>query len=239
MKKVHLIRKIICIIFVILFCTAAAVTVFFGVKGYQMYQDAVSEASLEERIEEVREKEHFTHYSDLPQFYIDAVISVEDHRFKSHPGIDVIAIGRAVWTDIRAMSFKEGGSTITQQLAKNLLFTRDKTLERKAAEVFAVFAIESKYSKEEILELYVNASSFGSGYETIYDASKGYFGKQPSELTDYEAAMLAGVPNAPSVYSPDVSMELAAKRVGQVLDSMVRYGYVTEKEAKQIEKDGI
>ncbi len=239
MKKGRLIRKIICIVFLILLCSTAAVTVFFGIKGYQMYRAAISEESLEKRIEEVREKEHFTHYSDLPQFYIDAVISVEDHRFKSHPGIDVIAICRAVWTDIRAMSFKEGGSTITQQLAKNLLFTRDKTLERKAAEVFAVFAIESQYSKEEILELYVNASSFGSGYETIYDASKGYFKKVPSELTDYEAAMLAGVPNAPSVYSPDVSMELAAERVGQVLDSMVRYGYVTEEEAKQIEKDGI
>lgn len=164
---------------------------------------------------------------------------MEDHRFRQHPGLDPIAICRAAWTDIKAMSFEEGGSTITQQLAKNMLFTKDKKMERKAAEVFAVFDIESKYSKEEILELYVNTSSFGSGYYSIYAAAQGYFGKLPCELTDYEAAMLAGVPNAPSLYSPDVNIELAAQRVGQVLKSMVKYGYLTQDEADKIQSDGI
>ena len=115
--------------------------------------------------------EGFTPYSALPQFYIAATISVEDRRFEEHCGIDLIAIGRAAWTDIRAMSFVEGGSTITQQLVKNLLFTQDKKIERKAAEIFAALEMESKYSKEEIFELYVNTVYFGSGYYGIYQAA--------------------------------------------------------------------
>ena len=202
----------------------AGTAAFYGVKGYRMYKDAVSQVSVADRFEEIQNEEHFTQYEDLPEFYINAVISVEDHRFRRHPGIDPIAICRAAWTDIKAMSFVEGGSTITQQLAKNMLFTQDKKMERKMAEVFAVLDIEREYSKEEILELYVNTSSFGSGYYGIYAAAEGYFGKPPSELTDYESAMLAGVPNAPSMYSPDVSMEQASQRVGQVLRSMVEYG---------------
>ncbi|MEZ3435010.1 MAG: transglycosylase domain-containing protein [Lachnospiraceae bacterium] len=237
MKRRHPVRRFFSFLLITILCITSAAGIFFGVKGYKMYREANAQMSIEERFDEVRSGENFTKYADLPGFYIDAVISVEDHRFRRHPGIDFIAVCRAAWTDIKAMSFEEGGSTITQQLAKNMLFTQEKKMERKAAEVFAVLEIESKYSKEEILELYVNTSSFGSGYYGIYDAAQGYFKKNPSELTDYEAAMLAGVPNAPSVYSPDVSMELAAKRVGQVLKSMVKYGHLTQKEADKIQSE--
>lgn len=152
----------------------------------------------------------------------------------SHPGIDPIAVVRAAWTDIREMSFVEGGSTITQQLAKNMLFTQEKKMERKAAEVFAAYDMEKNYTKEELFELYVNTANFGSGYEGVYAASMGYFGKLPAEVTDYEAAMLAGVPNAPSMYSPDISQELAARRIDVVLQSMVRHHVITREEAEQI-----
>lgn len=239
MRKGHPIRRALCGLMIIFFCIVAGSAAFYGVKGYRMYKDAVSQVSVEKRFEEIQKETHFTQYSDLPEFYINAVISVEDHRFRKHPGIDPIAICRAAWTDIKAMSFEEGGSTITQQLAKNMLFTQDKKLERKMAEVFAVLDIEREYSKEEIIELYVNTLNFGSGYYGIYAAAEGYFGKHPSELTDYEAAMLAGVPNAPSMYSPDVSMEMASRRVSQVLGCMVRYGYLTQKEADKIEGNGI
>ena len=200
-----------------------------------MYQDALAQATIEDRVRAIREKENFTEYSEMSDFYIDAVISVEDHRFMSHPGIDPVAVIRALWTDIRAGAIVEGGSTITQQLAKNMLFTQEKKIERKAAEVFAVFDIEEEYTKEEIFELYVNMASFGSGYEGIYAASTGYFRKLPSEVTEYEAAMLAGIPNAPSDYSPDISMELASQRVGQVLQSMVKHRLITREEAERIE----
>lgn len=233
-RRRHPIRNFILTLFLLLLGMAAAVSAFFGVKGYRMYQEAISQTPLEERIESIRAQDNFTEYSEMSEFYIDAVISVEDHRFMEHPGIDPIAILRAAWTDIREKAFMEGGSTITQQLAKNLLFTQDKKIERKAAEVFAAFDIEEKYSKEEIFELYVNTACFGSGYEGIFAAATGYFGKFPSEVTDYEAAMLAGVPNAPSVYSPDVNMELASQRVAQVLQSMVRHRVITQEEAEQI-----
>lgn len=238
MKKRHPVRNTLCMLLIILLCSMVAAGIFYGVKGYQMYSDAVSRMSVEDRVEEIRSGTNFTPYSDLPEFYINAVISVEDHRFRNHFGIDLIAVCRAAWTDIREMSFVEGGSTITQQLAKNMLFTQDKIMERKAAEVFAVLELEKKYSKEEILELYANNSNFGSGYNNIYDASAGYFGKKPSELTDYEAAMLAGVLNAPSLYSPDVNMEMTSQRVGQVLKSMVKYGHLTQNEADRIKDNG-
>lgn len=237
MKIRHPIRKIIGTLLITLLYAALALGILVGVKGYRMYEDAISQMSLEERVESIREGEGFTHYSELTEFYIKAVISVEDHRFMNHFGLDPIAICRAAWRDITAGSFKEGGSTITQQLAKNLLFNQDKTMERKVAEIFAVFDIEEQYSKEEIFELYVNTSNFGSGYYGISEASEGYFNKLPSELTDYESALLAGVPNAPSLYSPDVSLNLASQRVGQVLQSMVRENALSQGEADDIQEN--
>lgn len=147
----------------------------------------------------------------------------------------MISIARAAWTDIKAWSFEEGGSTITQQLVKNLMFTKEKKMERKAAEAFATLEMESKYTKDEIFELYANIVDFGSGYKGIREASAGYFGKEPSELTDYECAMLAGIPNLPSEYSPDVNKKLAEKRVSHVLKSMERRGMITQEEAEEIE----
>lgn len=137
-------------------------------------------------------------------------------------------------TLIRTLSFAEGGSTITQQLAKNLYYTQEKKLERKFAEVFTAFAIEASYDKNDIFELYVNTIYFGSGYYGIYEASQGYYGKVPSELSDYEAVMLAGLPNAPSAYSPDKDPDLARQRMKQVLKQMVKNEAITEKKAEEI-----
>jgi membrane peptidoglycan carboxypeptidase len=234
MKKRHPVRKFILTVFALLTCVVLVVGIYFGARGYKMYQEAMSQTSIGEMVDAVRGEEHFTRYDDLPEFYINAVISVEDHRFMEHPGIDPIAICRALWTDLKSMSFEEGGSTITQQIAKNLFFTQEKLVERKVAEIFVVFAMEHEYSKEELFELYVNTAYFGSGYYGIYAAAMGYFDKLPSELTRYEAAMLAGVPNAPSAYSPDVSEELAEQRTVQVLSSMVKHELITQEEADGI-----
>lgn len=217
---------------VLLFSILAAL--FFGVKGYRMYQDAIEQKPIATIADTIRNKNGFTKYEDLPDIYIDAVIAAEDKRFESHCGIDVLAIARAVWTDITTLSFAEGGSTITQQIAKNQLFTREKHMERKFAEIFAAFALEKEFSKEELFELYVNSIYFGSGYYGIYDAAQGYFGKTPQELTDYEAVLLAGLPNAPSVYSPDNSIELAQKRTSVVLRRMIDCGKITAEESEEI-----
>ena len=199
-------------------------------KGYSMYRNALDQMSLADKVESIQNKEHYTTFEELPEVYVNAVVSVEDHRFYRHSGIDLIAIGRAVFNDIRAGRFVEGGSTITQQLAKNLYFSQEKEMTRKAAEVFMAFDLERNYSKEEILELYVNTIYFGDGYYTVADASEGYFGKAPEEMTKYESTLLAGIPNAPSTKNP----VLAEKRQMQVLRRMEDCGYFSAEEAETV-----
>ena len=203
-------------------------------QGYKMYKNALDDKPLEEMVQEIRSQKSYTKISNIPDIYKDAVIAVEDHRYYDHKGIDIIAIGRALLNDIRARELIEGGSTITQQLAKNMYFTQDKTLTRKIAEVFMAKKIESNYNKEEILELYVNYIYYGSGYYDIKSASLGYFDKEPQDLTEGESIMLAGIPNAPSVYNPKVSPKLARERQKQVIDKMIKYGKLSEGKADEI-----
>ena len=207
-------------------------------KGYDMYKEAIQETPLEEKVEEIKSKANYTKISELPQMYLDAVISVEDHRFYKHSGIDVIAIGRAIINDIKAMDFVEGGSTITQQIANNEYFTQEKKITRKIAEVFMAYEIEKNYLKDEILELYINTIYFGNGYYNIKDACEGYFGKSPNEMTEGECIMLAGIPNAPSVYNPKENPKLAKERQKQVADKMVEYGYLSKEKEDEILEEG-
>lgn len=207
-------------------------------KGYDMYKEAIQETPLEEKVEEIKSKANYTKISELPQMYLDAVISVEDHRFYKHSGIDVIAIGRAIINDIKAMDFVEGGSTITQQIAKNEYFTQEKKITRKIAKVFMAYEIEKNYLKDEILELYINTIYFGNGYYNIKDACEGYFGKSPNEMTEGECIMLAGIPNAPSVYNPKENPKLAKERQKQVADKMVEYGYLSKEKEDEILEEG-
>ena len=199
-------------------------------EGYGLYKNAVQEESLEETVADIRRQDNFTSLEEMPETYVQAVVSVEDHRFYDHFGLDLIAIGRAVVNDIKAGRYVEGGSTITQQLAKNLYFSQEKTMSRKAAEVFLALEIEQKYTKDEILELYVNSIYFGDGYYSVGEASEGYFGKPASEMNDYECTLLAGVPNAPSKYAPSKNLALAEKRQQKVISRMEACGYITEEE---------
>ncbi len=226
--------KLILSFFSILLVILLLVGTWFGIKGYQMYRDAVEEVPISEKVASIRSAPGFTEYEDLPTLYVEAVISVEDKRFWSHHGVDYLAIARAAWNDVRSLSFVEGGSTITQQLMKNQYFTQDKNFERKFAEIFAAWDMEREYTKEEIFELYVNTIYFGSGYYGIHDAAQGYFGKDPAGLTESEAVMLAGLPNAPSVYSLDANPALARQRMRQVLDSMVDCGAISQTESDRI-----
>lgn len=203
-------------------------------QGYKMYKDAIDKISLAEKIEAIKEQEEYTKLSDIPSIYKNAVISVEDHRFYKHCGIDIISIIRAAFNDIRTKSFVEGGSTITQQLAKNMYFTQEKKITRKIAEVFMAREVEKNYNKDEILELYINTIYYGNGYYNIKSASLGYFGKLPKDLNSGECIMLAGIPNAPSLYNPKVSVELATQRQKQVIQKMIKYGNLSEGEADKI-----
>lgn len=198
--------------------------------GWQMYSDAVAEVPVEEKIAAIMEQPDYTVYEDLPKTYVDAVIAAEDRRFRTHGGFDIVSTGRALWRNLSNREIVEGGSTITQQLGRIMYFSQEKKYTRKVAEVLVARDIEKLCDKDKIFELYVNTIYFGSGYYTVRDAAHGYFGKLPSEMNDYECTMLAGIPNAPSVYSPDVNPDLAEERRQQVLECMVAAGYIEEGE---------
>lgn len=207
----------------------------FVYQGYSLYKEAINEISIQDKINEIKSGvTEYIEYDELPEDYINAVIAVEDRRFFSHNGVDAISITRAIVKDIQTMSLAEGGSTITQQLAKNVYFTQRKEFTRKIAEIFMAFEFEKECSKEEIFELYVNTIYFGDGYYCIYDAANGYFEKLPKEMNLYECTLLAGIPNAPSVYSPNVNPELSKQRQAQVLYKMLKYKFITQEQADKI-----
>ncbi|MBP0965985.1 MAG: transglycosylase domain-containing protein [Oscillospiraceae bacterium] len=233
-KKCRGIKKAVLVTAVILLLGILSVTGYYAYLGYGMYSSAIREKSVSKMAADIKSRCRFIEYGELPEFYANAVISVEDRKFFAHKGIDVIAVCRAVLHDIKVGAPEQGGSTITQQLAKNEYFSQEKRLERKFAEVFMAFEIEKELSKEDIFALYANSIYFGSGYYGLDAAANGYFGKDISELSEYECAMLAGLPNAPSAYSPDTSPELAGERTEIVIENMADAGYITKEQADSI-----
>ena len=225
------------IILAILILALIAILIAGGIlinKGHKIYETALNETSVKDKVAEIQSDEDYTKLEDLPEFYKEAVIAVEDRRFYNHGAIDPIALARAVFVNIKSFELREGGSTITQQLAKNIYFTQEKSALRKIAEIFMAFELEKNLDKDTILELYVNTSYFGDGYYCVRDASLGYYGKEPKDMNKNEASMLAGIPNAPSAYCPTDHLDLAKQRQNQVLDKMVKYEYITEEEKNEI-----
>lgn len=168
----------------------------------------------------------------VPQNLQNAFIAAEDNRFYEHIGIDPIGIFRAIFANLTNRGIAQGGSTITQQLAKNAFLSQEQTLKRKIQEAMLALKIEHKYSKKEILEMYMNQIYFGQGAYGIQTAAKTYFNKDVNELTLTQCAMLAGLPKSPNYYSPFNNLNEAKKRKNVVLDQMVKYGYVSAAEAE-------
>lgn len=211
------------------------IVVVLGLSGYNYYNKAVSKTPLKDKVAEVQSTQNFVKYEDLPKYLVDATIAVEDHRFWEHGSVDFISICRALFSNLKAGEAKEGGSTITQQVAKNLYFMEDKyNRDRKVAELIMSYKLEKNYSKEQIFEIYVNTIYYGNGYYGIRAAANGYFNKEPKDLTLDECTLLAGVPNAPSKYAPTVNMALCQDRQAKVIRSMVKYNYLSQEEADKI-----
>jgi len=166
----------------------------------------------------------------IPLMVKNAFIAIEDQRFYSHPGIDIIGIMRALYKDIKAGGIVEGGSTITQQLVKMLFLTPEKSLKRKIKEAILAAQIEKKYTKDEILGIYINQVYFGARAYGIEAAAQAYFGKSALDLTIAEAALLAGLPKAPSTFSPFRNPEKAHLRRHLVLKKMVENGFITQEQ---------
>ncbi len=169
---------------------------------------------------------------ELPPYVPQAIIAIEDRRFRSHFGIDPFGILRALYANYRAGATVQGGSTLTQQLAKNLFLKPERTLERKVQEAILAIWLESKYSKDEILQLYMNRVYFGAGATGIDKAAQRFFSKSARDVNLSEAAVLAAVLKAPSRYNPITSTRRANARAREVLSDMVRAGFITEAEAK-------
>jgi len=173
---------------------------------------------------------------ELPRYVPEAVIATEDRRFYSHFGIDPWGLIRAAIANLRAGHVVQGGSTITQQLAKNLFLTPDRTIQRKIQETLLALWLEHKFTKNQILEIYLNRVYLGAGTYGIDAAAHRYFGKSARDLTLYEAAVIAGLLKAPSRFSPVNDKELAARRAAQVLANMVDAGFITTAQAQSAER---
>ncbi|MEW6108551.1 MAG: penicillin-binding protein 1A [Nitrospirota bacterium] len=172
------------------------------------------------------ERRTFVPHYNIPDHVKKAFIAIEDVRFYTHPGVDVIGILRALWQDIKAGSIVQGGSTITQQLAKMLFLKPEKSLIRKIKEAVISIQIEKRYTKDEILGLYLNQTFFGTRAFGIEAAAETYFGKSVHDLTVGEAALLASLPKAPSLYSPFKNPEKSKDRRASVLKSMLKHKYI-------------
>ena len=226
-------KKILLFIFMI----SLAIIIIIGYNGYKMYKNAITTTPIEEKINEIKNKENYTELNNISKTFIDAIIAVEDHRFYEHKGIDLISTTKAFFTNLKKKEIITGGSSITQQLAKNMYFSQEKKFTRKFAEIFVVSHLEESLRKDEILELYVNTIYYGNGYYGIGNASLGYFDKKPINLTKNEATILAGLPNAPSAYSLTEHTDLALERQNQVIEAMLKYDYIKKEEVISLKEN--
>src|SRR4026209_1148815 len=197
-----------------------------GTKVYDDNDELITEFHVERRI--------FVPLAQIPKSLREAVLATEDSRFYSHHGVDPMGIARAVYQNFRHGRIVEGGSTITQQLAKVLFLTPDKSLDRKLKEAVLAIELERRYSKDRLLEMYLNQIYFGHGAFGVEAASRTFFGKSVKDLSIAESALLAGLPKAPSTYSPFDHPEAAKRRRGIVLARMVDVSVLKDAEAKKL-----
>lgn len=188
--------------------------------GYTGFKEKLEVVPLEEKVAYLQADEDYVPLKQIDEDFLKAIVAVEDRRFFEHGALDLISLVRAVVTNLESGQIVEGGSTITQQLAKNMYFSGEKKIMRKVEEMFMAYHIEQNYVKQDILELYVNMIYFGDGYYGIKEASEGYFNKAPGDLDFNEATLLAGLPQSPNRYALSTNYELAKKRQTQVIASL-------------------
>ena len=226
----------------ILILIIAFILVCCLIYGYFYYQELTKKTSLKDKVEEVKSEYTYVKIDEVPKDYKNAVVAVEDRRYYSHGPVDYIGLARALVINIKSKELQQGGSTITQQVAKNLYLMEDKesdSVRKKFCELFLANELEKEYSKDEILELYMNIIYFGNGYYGIKEACNGYLKKNPIDMNLAESTMMAGIPNAPSVYAPTVNKDLCKDRQKKVISSMVDAGYISKEDAERIDSSFI
>ncbi|MGB5823498.1 MAG: biosynthetic peptidoglycan transglycosylase [Proteocatella sp.] len=202
MKK--LISMLCCLLLILSISFGMAAVFPIVQDGYEMYEEKTSEINIDTMIKEVEYQENYLKLEDISDEFIEQLLKSEDKRFRYHCGVDPIAISRAMYNNIKLGYFAQGGSTITQQLAKNIYFSFEKKMERKIAELIAVFDIERKLTKNEILELYINIIYFGENCYGLKDAAEHYYGVKPQNLSTDQCEKLVFTIKSPNNYNPNI-----------------------------------
>ena len=223
-------KKLFRIFLFLLLILGVVLVTLFG-QGYFRYERETEVMPLDKAVKAYTGKDDYVSYDQIDQDFVHAVVSVEDKRFFERKGYDLIALCRALYHNFLAKDFIEGGSTISEQIAKNLyLGGFINGLEEKTAGIFLMMALEQKYSKEELFALYANMNYYGDGYWGIGEAAEGYYGCSADDLSLGQAAILAGIPNAPAIYQLSDGYEQAKERQAWVLQTMVNNNYISEEE---------
>lgn len=192
---------------------------------------------FKESLEAKVDRKQFVSSKDIPDMMKKAIVATEDRRFYDHGALDLVSVTRALVTNYMAGQTLEGGSTIAQQTVKNIFLSHDRTLSRKIEELALAVRLEKNYTKDEILELYLNTIYFGHGAYGIKDAARIYFGKDVKDLNVSQCAMLAGLPQAPSVYDPITHPEEGLRRMVVVLTLMAQQEYISSEDAVKAAED--
>lgn len=191
--------------------------------GYGKYKQAIGEIELADKINEVRSSESYVNINDISNIFKDAIVAIEDIRFYEHGAVEFKSLVRALLVNIKEKELLQGGSTITQQVAKNLYFDNDQNFLKKIAELFVAFDLEENYSKDDILELYVNIIYYGDNNYGVKEASNNYFDVEPIDLDYDQSTLLAGLPQAPSAYALGENYEAAKERQKEVIEALDKY----------------
>ncbi len=228
MKKVlRFIRNLLLILIVL---TGIAGGLLFR-RGYVRYREAVEDTPVAESAGTYLSCGNCLAFEEIDPDFVNAVVSAEDKRFFTRSGFDWIALTRALISNLKAGKAVEGGSTISQQIAKNLYFISvPRELDEKLAEVFIMSDLEKQYTKESLFAIYSNMNYYGDGFWGLKQAAAGYYGTEASELTAAQAAMLAGIPNAPAIYQLSTGHDLALQRQRRILSAMRKNNYISEEE---------
>lgn len=224
------IKQYMLILLAFLFSSLSAI---FSI-GYIRYHLLIQANPLPDLIAQIQASPDYTPLHEVNQDFIDALLAIEDPTFYTHHGIVFANLLEAAITDFKEHSLLMGGSTITQQLSKNLFLDQRKTFQRKIAELFFVRDLERQYTKDEILELYINIIYFGDGYYGIQAACQGYFQTDPKHISQAQATLLAGIPQAPAIYQLSDGMKYAKARQRQVLEAMYRQALISNEERDAI-----
>ncbi|MBR3167242.1 MAG: transglycosylase domain-containing protein [Erysipelotrichaceae bacterium] len=218
-------KRIVIVLFLTLSVLAGIVFTF----GFRLYREKIESTPLQAAVEPYITSSRYSAFDEIDPDFVNAVVSIEDKRFFTRDGYDWIALFRAIINNYRAKGFVEGGSTIGEQVAKNLYFYgEERGLLEKIAEVFLMNAIENEYSKEDVFALYASMNYYGDGYWGLKEAAGGYFDKDTNDLTIPEAAMLAGIPNAPAIFQLSTGFDKAKAREEKILKKMFDNGYIDE-----------